>query len=231
MMAHNPFIHDMEQFLIYVHMASSNYIPSYFGCILIGYTIQIGVWNKFRQDVNHALWISLIAVPHLMAAFSPVLTHTWNILPPEFNPLYILTCRLLIMIQSAFLLIYFYICDPIEDQHRPHRSPSKLEETKAESYPIIELKENESYSISKGFIRCCFSIYMSNYLYIRTDFFTERNLFYSSIYALFKRIVSSFVFIAIVSILFQLIFIAPFSNLINQWKSPHKGDNSKKKLN
>lgn len=47
---------------------------------------------------------------------------------------------------------------------------------------IVKLEPGERYSVLKAFFRLSFAIYMSNYLFIRTDFFTERNIFYNSLY-------------------------------------------------
>lgn len=227
MVANNPYIHNLEQFLIYVHMATSSYIPSYFCCILTGYTIHLGVWKRFSKNINHLMWFMVISVTHLMSAFSPILTNTLNILPEHLNPIFIVTVRTLVMIQAALILIYFSLTsdsnDDVKrkDDQEVKSGSSDVEKVEQLSYldQIIRLNDHESYSVLKAFLRLSFAIYMSNYLYIRTDFMTERNLFHTSIYVLIKRIVSSFAFIIIVSVIFHLMFVAPFGNLMHQLKS------------
>jgi len=90
-----------------------------------------------------------------------------------------------------------------------------------------------SYSFTKGLVRLSFSIYLSNYYYIRTDFFSERTFFYNTLYALIKRLVSSFVFILITALIFQLVFLGPFTNLrvaaLQRKKSSNEKDDKKVK--
>ena len=61
-----------------------------------------------------------------------------------------------------------------------------LDNQKVEQKDVTAKKNDEggSYSLSKGLVRLSFSIYLSNYYYIRTDFFSERTFFYNTLYAL-----------------------------------------------
>jgi hypothetical protein len=61
--------------------------------------------------------------------------------------------------------------------------------------------------------RLSFSIFMVNYFFIRTDFFTSRVTFEASIYSLVKRVIPYAFFITMSAIVFQLVFVSPSARL------------------
>ena len=61
--------------------------------------------------------------------------------------------------------------------------------------------------------RLSFAIFMSNYFFIRTDFFTSRTLIEPVPYVLLKRVIHSGVLITILAYAFQMIFISPATRL------------------
>lgn len=62
-------------------------------------------------------------------------------------------------------------------------------------------------------VRLSFSIYMCNYLFIRTDFFTTRKPFYNDLYSYSKRLITTLMILVPWSIVYHLFFIAPFMSL------------------
>lgn len=66
---------------------------------------------------------------------------------------------------------------------------------------------------ARALTRLSFAIYIANYFFIRTDFFTARHAFPSDWFSISKRQAASMVFVVMTSFLFHMTFVAPFDNL------------------
>ena len=179
MVAHSPSLEEIEAFLTYVHMATSNYVPSYFMGILTGYIVYQG-WTK-KIASNHLLMFSVIGILAMAVQHSTILTNTLQIITPDLVPYYIVICRIIVAVECSFTLIWISHFDG--DGRPPAEEKSPSENAKVQASKQVN-EEDGYYSYVKGILRSTFAIYMVNYTYIRTDFFISRNVFYTSIYVL-----------------------------------------------
>ena len=79
--------------------------------------------------------------------------------------------------------------------------------------------KRQKYSAIQGICRLSFSLYLINYFVVKTEFFTSRTVFPMSWYKINTRIVGSLNSMMVASLIFHLIFVAPFDNLRRSWVS------------
>lgn len=177
MVANSPSIEDIESFLTYIHMATSSYVPSYFISILIGYIIYNGLWSKIRS--NFLLVSVVTCIAGAIAQHFPFLSNVLQIVTPEWTPYFIVFNRFIVVIETTFAFFLISHFDNATREPVEERSNLKVDQ--------IDSKTNDedgSYSFFKGVLRSTFAIYMVNYTFIRADFFTSRNMLYTSVYCL-----------------------------------------------
>ena len=82
------------------------------------------------------------------------------------------------------------------------------------------LKDNrQRYSIFQAFFRLSYSMYLVNYFVVKTEYFTSRTVFPTSVYSMVTRATASTISMMIASVFFHLIFVSPFDNLRRSWVS------------
>lgn len=145
------------------------------------------------QTMKHYQWIIPIAICNLTIQFSPAMTNHFDIVPPFLYPVFIVANRLIVAIEMVLVFIYISLLEEKNKLNPPAKktdennnnystTPEAIADCNNDGAAIVKLVGTERYSVLKCFFRLSFAIYMSNYLYIRTDFFTERNIFYNSLY-------------------------------------------------
>ncbi|KAI1298483.1 hypothetical protein HDE_04185 [Halotydeus destructor] len=176
------------------------------------------MWKPYAKNLNHYYWVSAALITGWTQQYAPILSNSFDILTPAWTPFYIVGVRVIVIIQMSIFLVYLSLWD----ESVKLQKADKLKETSESSTPTDSAVNGTSsnvdqtqgyYSASKAFLRLSFSIYLSNYYFIRSDFFTERTLFYNTFLSFVKRLVSSMFFILVTSFVFQIIFLGPFTNL------------------
>lgn len=198
----NPSIWELERFLLYIHMATSSYVPSYFSAMILAYWYSEGYLNKLAVQVNHPLWLGLIIALSNLGQFSPMLTNTLDVVSKPYVPYFIVGVRGLKSMEMFCLLTYAALLDLNEKMRNVQSSVSQTKGTR--------------FSFWKMLTRLAFAIYMCNYLFIRADFFSARKPFHNNLYVYSQRLITSLLILIPWSIVYHLFFIAPFMSLVNE---------------
>ena len=83
-----------------------------------------------------------------------------------------------------------------------------------------DLKDKrQRYSLIQGICRLSYALYLINYFVVKTEFFTSRTVFTMSWYVQVNRVLFSGNVMMIASLIFHLVFVAPFDNLRRSWIS------------
>lgn len=242
----NPSIYQLEMFLKYIHMATSGYLFSYFSAMLAAYAVCSGILNKHAKNINHWFWLSGWIITAHIAQFAPLLTNTFDAVPREHVAYFVIGVRIVVAVEMVFFCTYLALLDlrdklTKEEQTAKDKTNGNLAENSIQngvneaekSFPTIP--EKKQFSAFKAIFRLTFSIYMCNYLLVRSDFYTARHAFYTSLWTyvssipvfLFvhsislsflqqvKRIVAILLMMLPLSFLYHIFFIAPFFNLFN----------------
>lgn len=117
--------------------------------------------------------------------FSPAMTNYFEIVPPSLYPLFTVVNRLIVALEMALVFIYASLIEEKKKMDEENGSVLEYVDDNKNNILISNIVKNdqtEKYSFVKGLFRLSFSIYMSNYLFIRTDFLTTRKIFYNSLY-------------------------------------------------
>lgn len=69
------------------------------------------------------------------------------------------------------------------------------------------------FSFVSALLRLSFSVYMSNYLLVRSEFFGRKELFVFDWYLTTKRVFSTGILVLIVSYVYHVLCVAPFNSL------------------
>lgn len=117
------------------------------------------------KDVKtHLKWLIAIHIAFYSVPFYTTLYNSLDVIPPSLTFTVVLLNRSLLPIGFAMGLIYLIGCKP------------KSEEKESQTTRDQE-EESVTFKPLKGFSRLSFSLYICNYLVIRTLFFTTRNPF------------------------------------------------------
>jgi len=193
------------EYLDVIHMTTPIYIPSYFIGILNG----LIVYSGFRLPVNsfrdHIFYFTIATLLPSVTFFINGLYNEYQIIPHLFIPPLIMFNRLLQSVVCFIFLTYFM-------------------SIKAN---FEEFFTNSKYSLLQAACRLSYSLYLSNYLVVKTEFFTSRSLFPQTPYTFITRVTSTLIVMNIVAFFFHLFIVAPFDGLRKMLFDLLRGKNTK----
>ena len=226
-------------YLDIVQMSLYAFFGSYFIGILLADLLHHGFRVPLRSRWHHAAWIVGIYASLTIAETSTAICNTFDLLPRHLVPLYLVGNRLSFTIFIVLLVTYISSTGASSSSQGERSSRKKKddddagEEEKTSSgltsvtgsqagerevtRRLRDLSQGVKECLGSRFMllltRLSFSIFMVNYFFIRTDFFTSRVPFETSAYPLVKRLIASAFFIFLSAIAFQLAFVAPAARL------------------
>lgn len=223
-----------KNYIDYVHFGTYSHMSNYFIGLLVAYAACTeGLTKKYKKSITFFYNIAVLtsAVIH----FAPSIHNTFGILPPKLVPLYIVTIK--------FFYVFYFSFFVFDGINRFQAKPGIKKQTSEEDSNNATLVLMESvkkwynrivfdsmkYIYSAPFMRLflclSFAVYMSNYSYIRYDFFTTRvgvPLSRNTAYAIFNRIFYTMTFVNVFAFFFQIIFVAPFDSFRRRIRSREK---------
>ena len=102
----------------------------------------------------------------------------------------------------AIALVFVYFTNVFKTQNK---SPTRDESPASE--------DTSSFNLLKAFFRLTFAVYVSNYLVIRTMFFTSRTAISPNLIDSGVRTISTLVIIYVVAFAFHLLLLSPLDNV------------------
>lgn len=209
----NPSGDKTVNYLDYTTIKLHCYISSYF----IGFCLAFYVRRSFGR-VKHLwywnLWrFAAAVILQWLATYASSLYNTFHILPDAMVPIYLVIVRIMFHVAMSQLILLICCFNP----------PANLPKDPLNSNPDPDVKKNGGHNppgvvsevsriygvIIQPLSKLSVAFYLTNYFYIRYDFFTSRTLFTHGFYYMFKRMASGFTGMIIVAFFFQIFFVSP----------------------
>lgn len=183
-------------FFDHIHMPTSSYVAAYFSGFLVAFFRMKGhLTPKLTRRLDHALFVLAIMIAFQSVNVNNMLRNTLNIYPDHLNWLFITINRTL---QIMAYILFFVYCMSWKDAWERSQKESAAGPT---------------FSPLKALCRLSFSLYICNYLYVRTELFSRRDLMPSGGFWIMKRILSSLIFVYTFALVFHLFLLAPLDAL------------------
>ena len=216
-------------YLDYVHFGTYSHFSNYFIGLLAAFTVTVdGLLLKNAKTVTilYNVAVFLSATIH----FAPALHNTFGILPQSLVPLYIATIK--------FFYVFYYSLFLFTNinRYRTKQEKEQLQSSKT-MHPAMKLlmqlmlRLNQwmfgsldflySAALFRLIINLSYALYVSNYSFIRYDFFVSRlgmSLATNSFYSILNRYIYTLWLTLALALLFQLFFVAPFDRLRRRLK-------------
>jgi hypothetical protein len=205
-----PSAQKIEQYFSVVTTAMTTYLPAYFMGILIANRHISNPHPKVKTGwLEHIKAIGCICLCQWTQTSVAVAYNVFKFIPPSMSYVVIILTRSLQMFSVALIFEYAMTFKSAWEQNR--KQEQKIHD--AQNNGIADAKSKESFSLFRGICRLSFSVYMSNYLYIRTEYFTRRFLMPNHLFWIFHRVISSMIMIYFTAFLFQVFFLSPFDSI------------------
>ncbi|KAI1291932.1 hypothetical protein HDE_07518 [Halotydeus destructor] len=215
--ATNPTGQKTVDYLETTHMKTYVYVPAYFGGFLLARATGSGFKLNLSSNFRKLFWCGVTFVLFQIGLYSHSVHNSFNLIPEEYFYVYIVGLKILFHISAALFIFVVHSFEQSSNESPKVESPAKLE---------LWHLEGLAYWAFKVATRLAFSVYMSNYLFIRTDFFTSR-VPYPNLWPNFiKRTVTALTILAAHSTCFYLVFVAPFEHIRRTLLAP-KGSKEK----
>lgn len=205
----NPVSVKIHEFIGLIHMRTATYVPAYFAGFLLSFLIkerQLIQRLNLQSFRDHALFFLSYQVFLLVINVNTALVNVFAVVPASLLPLVLLFNKTCQVISFAFMIIHFLALEPVYKQISRKIWSSKA--TDADSVHQEEQPE-KSFSLMRLLSRLTFPLYISNYLYIRSEFFTRRFLESSDLVWMMKRAVSTFALLYLLAFAYQVLFLSP----------------------
>lgn len=212
-------------------------MSNYFIGVLAAYAVCTkGLTKKYSKEITFFYNIAVLisAVIH----FAPAIHNTFGLLPPKLVPLYIVTIKFFYVFYFAF-----FVFDGINRFEAKSRVKKQISQEESNNATLVLMESVKKWynriifgsvdyvfgaPLMRLLLSLSFAVYMSNYSYIRYDFFTTRvgvPLSRNTAYALINRILYTMTFVNIFAFFFHIIFVAPFDSFRRRIRSRGKVDN------
>jgi len=212
-------------------MSIYSFFLNFFLGIWTAHNIKHGFKLDLSSSFRHFKWLFLMWLSLMLAEISPALHNTFNALPASLVPFYLVFNRLCFTVAITLLVLYASSLGAQPEKSQTvngessakcvgNRAPNTEETPSDDTDGISRLK-----SLFSAFLdvfnshaatlvtKLSFSLFISNYLFIRSDFFSSRYLLENNIYPFFKRMTSMYASILLTAFVFHLLFIAPLDKL------------------
>lgn len=175
--ARNSDLDDRMKFMDWIHYPTYSHLPAYF----IGALIALKSATKTRIEISSKTnqFLRLLSyLLSLLALLSPALHNTFNILPKNLVPLYI------VLQKFFYVFSLFPVLLPLKQGRRDLDENNNQNVSSGQRVSRREGRREGRvrYSFMTCLYRLTFSIYLVNYYCIRFDFLTSRNLFEPGLY-------------------------------------------------
>ena len=200
-------------------MSTFTYLPSYFIGYIIGHHLANGFRLRLDSWKDHLFWIAVAQTGFVLLNGVNGLYNAYRIIPHSMSFIQINFNRQLAVLSNAVIFVHFCSLKSLfgiqlsayEDDGKPEAKVIKTDEKAKEEHAKPD--DQQSYSFLYGLLRLSFSIYMSNYLLIRTEFFARKDLYTMDWYLTVKRMMATGVLVLVVGFLFHILVVAPFNSL------------------
>lgn len=214
-----------------MQMSLYAFFNNYFLGVLIAYFLKQGFVLKINSAKEHVFWIGLIGLSMILAETSPALHNTFDVIPQSLVPYYIVFNRACFTATITFLVVY---AASVTDTGL-FKAKTKAKKTDSDKNEEVLTTPSEVIDDTDGFsrikdlcigmqdaflsrfatalTRLSFAIFVSNYWFIRSDFFYSRTTFENDYYPVSKRLVVYFFFIIIFACIFHILFVSPIDKL------------------
>lgn len=213
-------------YLDYVHFGTYSHLSNYFIGILAAFAVTMdGLLQKNAKIIT--MLYNVAVVLSGTVHFAPSLHNTFGILPQHLVPYYI------VLIKFFYVFYYSLFLFTNINRYREKKGdePQVLAPTKAMN-PVTRMLAKvmvrfnrwifgaadyvNSAPVCRLVISLSYAVYVSNYSYIRFDFFTSRigmSLPTNTLYSMLNRYIYTIWFTVSLGLVFQLVFVAPFDCL------------------
>jgi hypothetical protein len=215
-----------------IQMSLYSFFSNYFLGVLIAYFLRQGFVLHIKSIKDHIFWIGVIWLSLTLAEATPALHNTFDLIPQSMVPYYIVLNRACFTTAIAFLVLYAAsvtdtgLFKPKDSRNKTDNQeietpPSACDATPADDTDGISRLKCLGIAVKDAFLspfanaitRLSFSVFLSNYWFIRSDFFYSRTLFENDFYPLSKRLVAYFFFIMMFAVMFHVVFVSPIDKL------------------
>ena len=187
------------EYLDYIHMTTPVYIPSYFMGMMNGLLIYSGFKLPTQTLQHHLFFLTLGFCLSAGSCTLKILYNTFDVLPQFVIPFSIMGDRLVQSLIAGINLTYFMSIDS--------------NWTWVSNVSSDGEKKKQNYSIIQGICRLSYSLYLTNYFVVKSEFFTSRQVLPLTWYSVIIRILASFNIMLLAAFIFHLLFVTPFDNL------------------
>lgn len=201
-------------YLDVVHMKTYVYMPAFFIGILLAAAVRTGRTLDISDRRKMYAYLFVWYVANSAAMLAPSLWNSYHLFPPELVGVYVVALKILFIASYVLLTLVLHSYS----QERKQRAKLNATHESNNNEPAAEQNDNATaeaghWNLFKGLCRLSFALYISNYLFIRTDFFTSRVIYYATWDAFFKRYGYGILMMLIVAATFHCLFIAPLDHL------------------
>ncbi|KAI1303725.1 hypothetical protein HDE_02217 [Halotydeus destructor] len=197
----DPILTEILSYLDNVHMHTAVYIPSFFIGYLAGRILSAGYRLPLSGIRDHIKWIVVVNMLYSVVFIQNILYNGLGLIPHSWAPMQININRTFQTLGSATLFFYLSSVDSIFGYKLKYDNNN------------VQEKSRSKFDFVSTICRLSYSIYLSNYVLIKSEFFGQKVLYPADLYLSVKRIVSTTIFVILFAFVFHLFFIAPFSNL------------------
>lgn len=161
----------MCNFMNYVHMVTSTYVPAYMIGMITGYFILEKRSNiQFKSNLDVFVKISSTFILFLISLLSSASTGLLDI-PDILAPVIVILCRIVWPVSWACLLLLF-VCYYQSEEKDQHVNQVELADDKSNQADDENIEQ--PINIIRGINRLSTPVFFINYVVIRTIFFQER---------------------------------------------------------
>lgn len=159
------------------------------------------------QIYDHLFWAVISGSLYYGVMLEMAFYNSLQIIPDWMIPLHINLVR---GMQAAGTVVFFlYGSSIVYPKSWDRLTQTELEVPKDGGEP----SRPRTFSFISAICRLSFSIYMCNYLLIRTEFFIRRDVFPFDWFLIFKRMLSTTLLIFVLALVYHLFFVAPFNSI------------------
>ncbi|KAI1297656.1 hypothetical protein HDE_04543 [Halotydeus destructor] len=204
------------RFVDHVHYTTYQYMGAYF----IGFLTGLYLRNENRIELGKWGFVAGLFVFN-MAGHSIALYNSFDMLPNWFIPYFIIIIKQMYNISMILLVL----AGPKSD------SQPKAEKLAKANLDGATKFDGKKTNLMVALTRLQYSIYLSNYWYVRWDWFSSRYLFETRANAFFRRFAYSMPYAVGTAFIFHIIFLAPLDNMRKNYFANKSNEKTEKKNN
>ncbi|KAI1303712.1 hypothetical protein HDE_02212 [Halotydeus destructor] len=189
-------------YMDYIHMSTPIYIPAYFMGFIVGHYLSTGYRLKLDSIQGHIKWIVGANVPLAIVAGQNTLYNGFRLIPHSWSPMQIIINRTFQTLGGVVYFVYFSSLENVFG-YKLNKVEDAADEQKSTSW----------FDLRSTLTRLTYSVYLSNYVLIKSEFFAQKTLYPADSYLLLKRLFATSIMVILFAFVFQIIFISPFNNV------------------